>query len=948
MGYQLGIDVGSATTVVAATDGGWPAVLTLGGARAVPSVLYMPQTGGVLFGRSAERRARTDPDRAARGFLRRLGEPGHLLVGGAAYSPDGLLARLVGHLVGQIVAARGEEPEQIVVAHPVFWPAHRREVFASAVSQLSDVSAPVATCAAADAIGTLLARRSGTRTVDLVGVYDFGAGHFDAAVLSFSPFGFQQLGTSVGVNHAGGADFDELLVERVLAEAGAGRERLDRSDPAVTAALARLREECAQAKEYLAEEDEIEVALALPGLPSTSVVLRRADLETLVAPVVDDTVRAFRRTLRTGEATPEDLSSVLLYGGAARMPIVATQMRAAFPSVGRWEYGSDDDIATGAALIAARLAAQSSREEVTSVIRPPDSSPPILSTPPLSSVPPLRPVPPVGSVPPGAVASTGGPAAGDGDTSSGPVPPGGAVFGGAAAGVSASSLGYTSWPDRTGQPPAADPDATAIGHHGGSVDDTLISRGGHGTPPPTTAPPPTGPTSTGATSTGEPAGAGYQGGWGSSSYPYGDAAHTVAAGSSAGGDRTQAVATPGGPGTTGAPAATGVTGIAGTAGGGDPQSAAPTPSQAGTFGGSSAGTRAVPRGGLFGGWSRATIAAAVAAIVFVAGGTTLGIVLTGGGDDTPSNGIVPIAAPTATLPPPAATTAPPAAPTPGPNTVLVAGSSEVAPITETAYAGFRKVQQNVTVNVEASTTEDGFAKLCAGGVDIVGASFEFDPSFSKDPGCADQIVGFEVAHHTLPIVVNPQNTWARCMTLDQVRKVWDAGSTINRWNQIDPSFPDEPIAFVGPSRNTVQAQVFNSTVNDSSSRSRQYQETDLSGVANDVAGDRLAMGFLDFPTFETFGPRLRGLEIDNGEGCVEPNAVTAGTGFYLPLCKPVFVYARKDSLQKPATAAFMRYYMENGEEIAFDAHYVPRTKSTIDENVARVDELTKGVPPVTA
>ncbi|WP_018503194.1 Hsp70 family protein [Parafrankia discariae] len=942
MGYQLGIDVGSATTIVAATDGGWPAVLSLGGTRAVPSVLYMPQTGGVLFGRAAERRARTDPDRAARGFLRRLGEPGHLLVGGAAYSPDGLLARLVGHLVGQVVAARGEEPEQIVVAHPASWPAHRREVFASAVSHLSDVSVPVTTCAAADAIGTLLARRSGTRTVDLVGVYDFGAGHFDAAVLSFSPFGFQQLGTSVGVNHAGGADFDELLVERVLAEAGAGRERLDRADPAVGAALARLRAECAQAKEYLAEEDEIEVALELPGRPATSVVLRRADLETLVAPVVDDTVRAFRRTLRTGEATPEDLSSVLLYGGAARMPIVAAQMRAAFPAVTRWEYGSDDDIATGAALIAARLAAQASHEEVTSVIRPPDSSPPILSAPPLSSVPPLRSVPPAG-LPPGAVASTGGrSAAGDGDTSSGLVPPGGAVFGGAAAGVSASSLGYTSWPDRTGQPPAADPDATAIGRHGGSADDTLISRGGPGTPPPT-----------GAIPTGDPSGAGYQSGWGSSPYPYGDAAHTVAAGSSAGGDRTQAVATPGGSGTTEASAASGVTGVTGIAGGHDPRSAAPTPSQAGTFGGSSAGgssagTRAVPRGGLFGGWSRATIAAAVAAIVFVAAGTTLGIVLTGGGDDTPSNGIVPIAAPAATLSPPAATTAPPAAPTPGPNTVLVAGSSEVAPITETAYAGFRKVQQNVTVNVEASTTEDGFTKLCAGDIDIAGASFEFDPSFSKDPGCADQIVGFEVAHHTLPIVVNPQNTWARCMTLDQVRKVWDAGSTINRWNQIDSSFPDEPITFVGPSRNTVQAQVFNSTVNDSSSRSRPYQETDLSGVANDVAGDRLAMGFLDFPTFETFGPRLKGLEIDNGEGCVEPNAVTAGTGFYLPLCKPVFVYARKDSLQKPAAAAFMRYYMENGEKIAFDAHYVPRTKSTIDENVARVDELTKGVPAVPA
>ncbi|WP_018639509.1 Hsp70 family protein [Parafrankia elaeagni] len=893
MGYQLGIDVGSATTVLAVADGGWPTVLTVGGGREVPSVLYMPPTGGVLVGRSAARRATADPDRAASGFLHRVGETGHTLVGGAAYSPEGLLARLVGHLVGQVVAARGEEPDHIVIAHPTFWPEHRREAFAEAVSQLSDVSAPVTTCASADAIGTLLLSRRSARTVDLVGFYDFGAGHLDTAVLSFSPFGFDKLGSPAG-SRAGGTAIDDLLVDRVLAQAGSSRDRLDLADTAVAVALGRLRAECAQAKEYLAEDDEVEVAFAVPGVAGTSATLRRADLEMLVAPVVEDTVRAFRQALRSGQADAADLSTVILYGGTARMPLVGAQMRAAFPAVGRWQYGSDDDIATGAALIAAGLAERASGEDITSIIRPPGNAPAPSSVPPWGPVsqpgayPPAGSVPPVFSLPP----VTSVPPAGS-YPSSGPVPvdqgsdPDATMIGG----------------DRSGQAAGAGTPGGSSGDPWGSGDPAATSAGAYDTSMATVL----GGMEVVAPSGGHPTGAGT----GSGPVPPG-ASWTGA-----------------GPGST----------AAGAAGAGGPEGP-------GGPGGRAARRSSAARGGPFAGWSRTTVAAAAAAVVFVAAATTFGLVLAGGDDDESPSSVLPVAAPRVTQAPPASAAPVPA--TRGPNTVLVAGSAEVAPISETAYAGFRQVQPNVTVSVNASTTEDGFAKLCAGDVDVAGASFEFDPSFSQDVGCADQIVGFEVAHHTLPIVVNPENTWAQCMTLDQVRQIWDAGSSVTRWSDIDSSFPDEPITFVGPSRDTVQAQVFNATVNDASDRSRQYQETDLSGVANDVAGDRLAMGFLDFPTYETFGPRLRGLEIDNGDGCVEPNAVTAGTGYYLPLCKPVFVYARKDALREPGTAAFMRYYMENGKDIAFDAHYVPRADSTINENVARVDELTQGVPAVTA
>jgi ABC-type phosphate transport system substrate-binding protein len=297
------------------------------------------------------------------------------------------------------------------------------------------------------------------------------------------------------------------------------------------------------------------------------------------------------------------------------------------------------------------------------------------------------------------------------------------------------------------------------------------------------------------------------------------------------------------------------------------------------------------------------------------------------------------------IPPPATSSPEPSA---APNLVRVAGSSEVAPITETAYNEFRQSQRNVTVSIEATSTEDGFEALCSGKADLADASFEPNPGSLKDPGCAKKLVGFEVAHHTLPIVVNPQNTWLHCLTLKQVRQVWGADSSVTRWNQIDPSFPDEPVSFVGPPRSSVQAQVFNATISDASDRSRSYQQADLSGVANDVAGNRLSIGYLDYPTYETFGSRLRGVEINNGEGCIAPTAVAVGTGLYLPLCKPLYIYARTDAVRQPATAAFLRYFLENGRKIAFDAHYVPRTDDTVGENVARLEKLTAGVGPVPA
>jgi ABC-type phosphate transport system substrate-binding protein/actin-like ATPase involved in cell morphogenesis len=823
MGYQLGIDIGTANTTVAVAAGDWPQILTVAGGSSIPTVLYFPAGAPVVFGRAAARRALAEPSRAAYGFLRRVGDPAPIMVGGSAYTPEGLVTRFLDRVLATVTESRGEAPDQVVVTFPTSWTSRRRELFTEALERL-DLNVPVRAVPAADALGAVLARRAAARTpgrgADLIAVYDFGAGACEAAVLSVSDYGAEVVGTPAGM---AGVEIDDLLLEHVLAASGVDIARLDRTEPATAAALGRLRAEVVAAKETLAADDEASVPVTLPGAFAW-VTLRRDDLERLVTPAVEDSVRVLARTVRSVPTTADGLSSVLLYGGLARMPLVGRLVRAALPGARRFEEPPAEDLAIGAALLAIGLAEQA---------EPPAGGETALLGGAFASEPPeLASFPGVSLPPSGSLAGAG-----------------------ATVPIAAASA-----PD--------DAESTA-----------LIT-------------------------------AAYE------SFP------------------ATAAATAG---------ATQATGLAAW------NTAAPAGPPASPGGGArGGGGRKARRGGLGALRSAGGIAALVAAVVFIAGGATLGVVLTQGG-----NGDATVAgATTAPTVAPATVAAPttPAAVTPPRNVVRVANSDEVAPILEKASQELASSQPNVTVAFDSTVTDTttAFAKLCSGDAAIAGASFELDPKFAPDPSCKDKVVGFEIAHHTLPIIVNPANTWLGCLNLSQLKSIWAPGSTITRWNQINKSYPDEPINFVGPAKNTVQAEVFNSSINGDSTKSRDYTVKDLGGVASTVLSDRDAIGFLDFPTFETLGAQLRGVLVNGGSGCEPPNAITAGTGVYTPLCKPLYVYVRTDALRDPATAAYMRFFLENEQSIAQVSHYVPRDDATVKENVDKVNGLTQGVGPVPA
>ncbi|MHA6797172.1 Hsp70 family protein [Pseudonocardia bannensis] len=330
MSYQLGIDLGTTYTAAAvcrSSDQRWiePEVVNLGTRTAtVPSVLFIAEDGSVVVGEAAERRALTDPDRVVREFKRRVGDPTPVVVAGRAWAAEELSARLVAWVVERVAEREGGPAARIAVTHPASWGAHKKELVAAA---LAGRGLAVTFLAEPQAAALHYAGTERVEAGSTIAVYDLGGGTFDAAVVrkggpGVEGAGFGLLGRPEGLARLGGVDFDEVVFEHVRAGLPAAFEGLDEADPAVLAAVARVRRECTEAKEALSADTEVVIPVLLPGSRG-SVRLHRSEFEGMIRPQVEETVAALRRAVGSAGLGPEGLSAVLLVGGSSRIPLVA-------------------------------------------------------------------------------------------------------------------------------------------------------------------------------------------------------------------------------------------------------------------------------------------------------------------------------------------------------------------------------------------------------------------------------------------------------------------------------------------------------------------------------------------------------------------------------------------------------------------------------------------------
>jgi phosphate transport system substrate-binding protein len=265
------------------------------------------------------------------------------------------------------------------------------------------------------------------------------------------------------------------------------------------------------------------------------------------------------------------------------------------------------------------------------------------------------------------------------------------------------------------------------------------------------------------------------------------------------------------------------------------------------------------------------------------------------------------------------------------------GSSTVAPLITLAAERFRKEEPDVDVTVGVSGTGGGFERFCEGETDLANASRPIDPE--EEAACAKKRIQFrelQVANDGISVVVHPDNDWAECLTVDQLRKIWAPGSDVDSWRDVDPSFPDEPVRLFGPGTDSGTFDFFTEQVNGEEGMSRSdYSATeDDNVIVNGVSSSEGGLGYFGLSYYEQNKGALKAVEIDGGDGCVAPTAQTVQDGSYEPLARPLLVYAKVVSLEdKLQVSEFLLYLLENQASLAKAALFVPLTEEQANRSV---------------
>jgi len=276
--------------------------------------------------------------------------------------------------------------------------------------------------------------------------------------------------------------------------------------------------------------------------------------------------------------------------------------------------------------------------------------------------------------------------------------------------------------------------------------------------------------------------------------------------------------------------------------------------------------------------------------------------------------------------------------------IKVDGSSTVYPITEAVAEEFQKAKKNaIKVTVGISGTGGGFKKFCRDELDISDASrpiTKAEMELCKAAGV--EYIEMPVAFDALTVVINPKNAFLKQATVAEMKMLWEpaAQGKIMKWNQINPAWPDAPVKLFGAGADSGTFEYFTEAMvgKAKSSRGDYTASEDDNVLVQGVSRDVNAIGYFGYAYYAENTGKLKALPIVNPKTgkAVEPSAANVENGTYAPLSRPIFIYVKAKSLQKPEVKEFVEFYMKNGAALTKEVKYVPLPASAYTGNLEHV------------
>jgi phosphate transport system substrate-binding protein len=272
--------------------------------------------------------------------------------------------------------------------------------------------------------------------------------------------------------------------------------------------------------------------------------------------------------------------------------------------------------------------------------------------------------------------------------------------------------------------------------------------------------------------------------------------------------------------------------------------------------------------------------------------------------------------------------------------IAIDGSSTVGPLTTVAAEAFQNASKT-RITVGISGTGGGATKFCNGEIDIANASAKY--SATQMALCAKngiKVAELRVATDALSVVINPRNNFVKCLSVAQLKRIWEPNSKIKYWSELDKSFPRIKMPLFGAGTDSGTFEYFTQVINGKAFASRvDYTPTEDDNVTvNGVRRSQGALGYYGFSYFKENTDINKALQIDGGKGCQTPSLDAVLDGSYTPLARPLFIYVNEDKAKSnKAILPFLEFYSLQLNTLAEKAKFLPLTaaqKTNLDKAIA--------------